>query len=70
MGILLTKLRRRLDPVKLPALIYITYAYIYSDHYKDILPTGLLSPEDDRLKLAENMIVEIQDDPSDDLESV
>ena len=67
-GIVLTKLRRRLEPEKLSVLIYIKYASMYSDLYKDIRPTGL--PKDDTLELVENMIVESQDDASDDDESV
>ena len=65
---MLTKLRRRLEPGKLSALIYIKYASMYSYLYKDIRPTGL--PEDDTLELVENMIVESKDDASDDEESV
>ena len=64
-GIVLTKLRRRLDPEKLSALIYIKYASMCSDLYRDVLPAAI--PEDNAiLEFDEKMIVEIQDDDDDD----
>ena len=63
-GLILTKLRRRLDPGKLKALVYIKYASKYTDLYNLVCPGN--SPESSGVALPSTSMYtrdyEIEDD--------
>ena len=69
-GLILTKLRRRLDPGKLTALVYIKYASKYTELYTSICSTSSSSPErailDTSMDVLDDTAIEILDDDDDD----
>ena len=69
-GLILTKLRRHLDPGKLTALVYIKYASKYTELYTSICSTSSSSPErailDTSMDVLDDTAIEILDDDDDD----